>query len=85
MDITANEKTYAHYLQKDMSKISQLFEDKSIDVNQFRQSILEIIAAATETKAKQKFKATLNQHTNKTSMMFYVGNAWLKGAGLGLH
>ena len=81
-DITGQDGTYTKEIVDNLDYINQLGEDRSVDVNTYKEEVLKIIDKANNTPAKVRFINNLTQKNSKEAAMFVVYNAWMAGAGL---
>lgn len=76
--------TYSYALNENIGMINALFEDRTVNTEQYRDYILTVIRDANDSPAKRKFVSNLLEKTSKYELLFYTTNALLKGSGFGV-
>ena len=84
VDLSKVKGSYTKELSDHIQEINSKFEDSSINTNDYRELIINIIQPANNTPAKRNFIMNLLQKRTKSDILFYVTNSFLNGSKLGV-
>lgn len=91
IELTTKKSSYVHSLYEHKDEITSQFESRSINTQQFKQFIREIIintndkSLENKSKSTKRFLTSLEQQNSKTGVLQLVWNSMLKGDGLGVN
>lgn len=84
VDLSKVKGSYTKELSDHIQEINSKYEDNSVNTNDYRELILNIIQPANNTPAKRNFIMKLLQKKTKCDILFYVTNSFLNGSKLGV-
>lgn len=81
-DLSHIDGTYTKVLNDNIQTIYSNYATMSF--YDFKNYIIELVKQANDTNARRNFLFNIERKRNKTELMFYVNDAFMRGQGLGV-
>lgn len=81
-DLTHVGGTFAKAVEENANILKELIEDETVDVNELRDFVFEMMDSCKATPWIRKTKYRMSTIKDKNELSFYIYNAMLSGANL---
>lgn len=82
-NLTRIEGKMGNVIQESYSNLSRIFEDEEVSDELFKEMVIDVINKSDQEKYKQKVLTEIEKCRDRTSLMYFITNIWLKGEHLG--
>ena len=90
VELTTKKSSYVHSLFEHRDEITSRYEDRTVNTNQLKQFVREIVintnskTIENKSQSTKKFLMYLDKQTSKVGIVQLVWNSMMKGDGLGV-